>query len=99
MNQSLRSVAGGLAASVLSLAYCFSYGALIFAGPLQPFLPEGISAALITTAVTATFIALTSSFRSAIAGPDSNTAALLATMMATLAPTMATMSFAAASLL
>jgi SulP family sulfate permease len=99
MVRSLHSIVGGLAASVLALAYCFSYAALIFAGPLQPFLPEGIAAALITTAVTATIVALTSSFRSTIAGPDSNTAALLASMMATLAPTMATMSFAAASLL
>ena len=78
MTQSLRSVAGGLVASVLSLAYCFSYGALIFAGPLQPFLTYGIAAALITTVITATAVALTSSFRFAVAGPDSNTAALLA---------------------
>ena len=87
----LRNVSGGLAASALSLAYCFSYGAFIFAGPLQPFLSQGVAAALITAVVTATIIALTSGFRSAVAGPDSNTTALLAAMMVNLAPAMTAM--------
>src|SRR5688572_24159530 len=99
MAQALRSVAGGLVASVLSLAYCFSYAALIFAGPLQPLLAHGIAAALITTVITATIVALTSSFRSAVAGPDSNTAALLAAMMITLSPALAAMPFESAVLL
>jgi len=89
--QTLRNIGGGLAASLLSLAYCFSYSAFIFAGPLQPFLSHGVAAALITAAVTATIVALTSGFRSAVAGPDSNTAALFAAMMAILAPGIATM--------
>jgi hypothetical protein len=38
MIQALRSLGGGLVASLLSLAYVFSYGALIFTGPLQPSL-------------------------------------------------------------
>ena len=87
----LRNVSGGLAASALSLAYCFSYGAFIFAGPLQPFLSQGVAAALITAVVTAAIIALTSGFRSAVAGPDSNTTALLAAMMVNLAPAMTAM--------
>jgi SulP family sulfate permease len=91
MIPALRNLSGGLAASLLSLAYCFSYGAFIFTGPLQPFLSQGVSAALITAAVTATIVALMSGFRAAIAGPDSNTTALLAAMMVILAPTMATM--------
>jgi SulP family sulfate permease len=88
MIQALRSLGGGLVASLLSLAYVFSYGALIFTGPLEPFLAQGVAAALITAAVTAPIVALGSSFRSAIAGPDSNTAALLASMMVMLAPTL-----------
>ena len=91
MIPALRNLSGGLAASLLSLAYCFSYGAFIFTGPLQPFLSQGVAAALITAAVTATIVALTSGFRSAIAGPDSNTTALLAAMMVILAPAMAAM--------
>jgi sulfate permease, SulP family len=89
MIQVLRNLGGGLAASLLSLAYCFSYGAFIFTGPLQPFLAHGVAAALTTAAVTATIVALASGFRSAVAGPDSNTTALLAAMMVVLAPTMA----------
>jgi sulfate permease, SulP family len=91
MIPALRNLSGGLAASLLSLAYCFSYGAFIFTGPLQPFLSQGVAAALITAAVTATIVALASGFRSAIAGPDSNTTALLAAMMVILAPAMAAM--------
>ena len=91
MIPALRNLSGGLAASLLSLAYCFSYGAFIFTGPLQPFLSQGVAAALITAAVTATIVALMSGFRSAIAGPDSNTTALLAAMMVILAPAMAAM--------
>lgn len=92
MIQAMRNVGGGLAASLLSLAYCFSYAAFIFAGPLQPFLSQGVTAALITAAVIAPIVALTSGFRSAVAGPDSNTTALLAAMMTALAPAMSAMS-------
>ena len=91
MIQTMRNIGGGLAASLLSLAYCFSYGAFIFSGPLQPFLSQGVAAALITAAVTATMIALTSGFQSAVAGPDSNTTALLAAMMVVLAPAISSM--------
>src|SRR6516225_8097698 len=40
----VRNVGAGLIASSLSLAYCFSYGALIFTGPLQPLLAQGVAA-------------------------------------------------------
>jgi sulfate permease, SulP family len=53
----VRNVGAGLIASSLSLAYCFSYGALIFTGPLQPFLAQGVAAALITAVTTACLIA------------------------------------------
>ena len=88
MVRALRNVGAGLIASLLLLASAFSNGALIFTGPLQPFLGQGVAAALITTAVTTIFVALTSNFPSAIAGPVGNTAALLAAMMVTLAPVL-----------
>ena len=81
----VRNVVAGLVASLLSLAYCLSYGALIFSGPLQPFLSQGVAAALITAATVGCLVAWTSGIRTGIAGPDSNTAAPLATMMAALA--------------
>jgi len=92
MLQALRSMGAGLVASLLSVAYCFSYGALIFSGPLEKFLAEGVASALITAAVIATVVACASSFQSAVAGPDSNTAAPLAAMMVSLGPAIATMS-------
>lgn len=91
MVRAMRNVGGGLVTSVLLLATAFSYGALIFTGPLQPFLSQGVAAALITVAVTCTLAALTSTFPSAVAGPTGNTAALLAAMMASLAPVLSAM--------
>jgi sulfate permease, SulP family len=91
MVPALRNVGGGLIASLLLLASAFSNGALIFTGSLQPFLGQGVAAALITTAVTTTFVALTSNFPSALAGPIGNTSALLAAVMITLAPVLSAM--------
>jgi len=62
MVPALRNVGGGLIASLLLLASAFSNGVLIFTGSLQPFLGQGVAAALITTAVTTIFVALTSNF-------------------------------------
>lgn len=85
----LNDASAGLVASLLSLAYCFSFGALVFAGPLQPFLSVGIEAALISAAVTGLIISLGSGFRLVVAGPDGNTAALTAAMMTGLGPVLA----------
>jgi SulP family sulfate permease len=92
MARILPNIGGGLIASLLLLASAFSNGALIFTGPLEPFLGQGVAAALITTAVTTIWVALTSNFPSAIAGPVGNTAALLAAMMVTLAPVLSAVS-------
>jgi sulfate permease, SulP family len=91
MVSALRNVGGGLTTSLELLATAFSNGALIFTGSLQPFLGQGIAAALITTAVTTTFVAVTSNFPSAVAGPIGNTSALLAAVMITLAPVLSAM--------
>jgi SulP family sulfate permease len=72
----LDEISAGLAASLLTIAYCFSYGAMIFSGPLQPFLSVGIAAALISAVVTGTGIALRSGFPVSVSGPDGNTARL-----------------------
>ncbi|MDB5395315.1 MAG: putative sulfate transporter conatining a cAMP-binding domain-like [Rhodospirillales bacterium] len=84
-----RDFAAGLVTSSVSLAYCFSFGALIFAGPLQRFLGQGVAAALICSAVTGLVISLKSGFPMSISGPEGNTAALMAAMMASLAPALA----------
>ncbi len=84
-----RDLAAGLVTSLVSLAYCFSFGALIFAGPLQRFLGQGVAAALICSAATGIVVSLKSGFPMSISGPEGNTAALLAAMMASLAPVLA----------
>jgi len=71
----VREVTSGLVGSLLSLTYCFSYGALIFAGPLALYLADGVAAALMTGAAAAILVALMSGFRLAVAGPVSHTAA------------------------
>jgi len=92
----LNDASAGLVASLLSLAYCFSFGALIFSGPLQPFLNVGVTAALISAAVTGLVITWRTGFPIAVAGPDGNTVALLAAMTSTLGPVLAALPPAAA---
>ena len=82
-------IAAGLVTSSVSLAYCFSFGALIFAGPLQPYLGQGVAAALICSGVTGLVISLKSDFLVSVSGPEGNTAALVAAMMTALAPALA----------
>src|SRR5947208_392733 len=79
-------VAAGLVTSTVSLAYCFSFGALIFAGQLQPFLGQGVAVALICSGAVGLVIALKSGFQVSVSGPEGNTAALIAAMMSALSP-------------
>jgi len=87
----LNDASAGLVASLLSLAYCFSFGALIFSGPLQPFLNVGVTAALISAALTGLVITWRTGFPISVAGPDGNTVALLAAMTSTLSPVLGTL--------
>jgi SulP family sulfate permease len=84
----LRELGAGFLAALPALTNCFAYGALIFSGPLRPFLAEGIAASLTTCAVSALVIALTSRFRTAIAGPVATVSAVLALLAASLGPAM-----------
>lgn len=83
-----RELGAGFVAALPALTNCFAYGALIFSGPLRPFLAEGVAAALMTCAAAALVVALTSRFRTAIASPSASTSALLAVLMASAAPAM-----------
>ena len=58
-----------------------SYGALLFTSPLLiPYIGYAISAALITTVVTGLAIAYLSGIKFSIAGPDSNSVAVMASL-------------------
>ena len=79
-----RDLLVGLVSSVLSVAYGLSFAALIFSGPLTPWLAYGIAATFIATATGAAIVAARSSIPFMIAGPDGSTAAVTAAMIAAL---------------
>src|SRR5262245_3734627 len=74
----------GLISAVLSIAYGLSFAALIFSGPLTPWLAYGIAATFIATATGAAVVAARSSIPFMVAGPDGSTAAVTAAMTAAL---------------
>lgn len=71
------ATAGGVSALVM-LCYAMSLGTLIFSADLAHYAELGVPTALVSCIVTALVIALTSSMRLNIAGPDSNATAFLA---------------------
>jgi len=79
----LTDVFAGTICSILSIAYCLSYAALIFTGPLQNLLAYGIAVTFLSAAVGGSIVALRSSLPFAVAGPDSSTSVVLAALVAT----------------
>ena len=73
----------GTVCSVLSIAYCLSYAALIFTGPLERYLSYGIAVTFLSAAVGGTIVALRSSLPFAVAGPDSSISVVIAALVAT----------------
>ena len=80
-----RDLFAGSIGGVLSIAYGLSYAALIFSGPLAPWLAYGVSASLITGAVSAAIVAARSSLPFTIGGPDGSTSAVTAALAAAMA--------------
>jgi sulfate permease, SulP family len=81
----LRDVFAGSICSILTVAYCLSYAALIFSGPLAPWLSNGIAVTFFTAAVAGAIVAWRSSVPFAVAGPDSSTSAVMAALVAAMA--------------
>ncbi len=74
-------IGAGIAIALLSLTYALSYGALLFTSPLLiPYIGYAISAALMTTVVTGLVVAYRSGIKFSIAGPDSNSVAVMASL-------------------
>lgn len=86
-NQTFRStltdVFAGMICSTLSIAYCLSYAALIFTGPIAHLLAYGVAVTFLSAAIGGTVVALRSSLPFAIAGPDSSISVVIAAMVAT----------------
>jgi len=80
----LTDVFAGTVCSILSVAYCLSYAALIFTGPLEHLLSYGIAVTFLSAAVGGTIVALRSSLPFAVAGPDSSISVVLAALVALL---------------
>src|SRR5215475_1218914 len=78
----LRDLLAGVICSILSVAYCLSYAALIFSGPLSRWLSYGIAVTFLSAAIAAVVVAWRSSLPFAIAGPDTSTSAVTATLVA-----------------
>src|ERR1700758_5725472 len=82
IERGLRDLSGGAISGVVSIVYCVSYAAFIFSGPLAPWLGYGIAATFISTTIGALVVALRSSLPFTIAGPDSSTSVVTATLVA-----------------
>lgn len=67
----------GLLSAVIMLCYAVGYGSMIFSGALARFLPLGMPAILISCVAVMLVVALTSSVRFSIGGPDGNATAIL----------------------
>ena len=90
MRAGIRDVLAGAVCSILSVAYCLSYAALIFSGPLERWLSYGIAATFLSAAIAAALIALGSSLPFGIAGPDTSTSAVTATLAGAMAARLVT---------
>ena len=81
----LTDVFAGLVCSILSIAYCLSYAALIFNGPLGQALAYGVAVTFLSAAIGGSIVAWRSSLPFAVAGPDSSISVVLAVLVATVA--------------
>jgi SulP family sulfate permease len=79
-----RQFAAGLVAGITGVIFAMTYGALLFAGPLERFLGYGLTMALIALFV-GSLVGWASREKALMAGVDSNSTALLASALAGLA--------------
>jgi hypothetical protein len=84
-----RSVISGVVVGILSILFYLSYAALIFSGPLTPWLSYGMAATFVTGAIGGAAVSLFSSLPFAIGGPDGSTSAVTAALVAALTGHMA----------
>ncbi len=75
----------GVVVGVFSILFYVSYAALIFSGPLAPWLAYGLTATFVTGAIGGAVTSWRSSLSFAIGGPDGSTCAVIAALVSTLA--------------
>jgi SulP family sulfate permease len=74
----LSNLLAGLTSGLVNLVYSLSFAALIFSGRLTPYFPQGVGIALVGATVTAVLVAWRSPFPFTVAGPEANSAILIA---------------------
>lgn len=80
-----RDALGGVIASLVTVAYCISFSALIFQGYIADGFALGLSALLMGTAVTGLIVTLTTTLAPADAGPDTPAVAVMSVLAASTA--------------
>lgn len=83
------NVLAGAILAVLSITTAISVGALIFSGPLSPFLSMGIGLLLVGTMLGSIFVAAGGNYKAIFAGPRSGQAPILASLAAGIVAAMA----------
>ena len=73
----------GLVASLLTIAYCLSFSALLFQGDLKGGISMGLWGLLLGSAVAGLYVSLTTSLPPAEAGPDNPAVAVLSVLAGT----------------
>ncbi|MGH6916662.1 MAG: SulP family inorganic anion transporter [Geminicoccaceae bacterium] len=77
-------VSAGIVIGAMSVVFALSFAAIVYSGPLTPYLNQGIGLTLIGAVVMGSLGALTLSYRGTICQPQDITAILLALAAATL---------------
>src|SRR5262245_26211021 len=72
------NVVPGLISGLVTFFYTFSFAALIFSERLTTYFPQGLGIALIGASITAMIVAWRSPFPFTLAGPEANSAIILA---------------------
>jgi sulfate permease, SulP family len=78
-------IAAGFLGSLVSIAYCVSFSALIFGGALGAGLPLGLWSFLAATALATLLISVTTTLPPGIAGPRNPTVAVMSVLVAGIA--------------
>ncbi len=81
----LRDLSSGLISALITIAYCISFGALLFQGKLAGGLSLGLSALLAGSAIAGFIVAWTTSLSPASAGPDTPAVAVMSVLAGSVA--------------
>jgi len=83
-----RDLLSGFIGAMVQIAYCISFGALIFQEPIAAGFPLGLAALLMGTVVTGVIVALTTTLSPATGGPDTPAVAVLSVLAGSIATTL-----------